>query len=359
MTVHKMKATTFQETGYAQWKEAAVKSLRGTPFENLITKTSEGIDLQPLYTEEDLFKRTEQVKAAISSVRAAKEQSGWVVAQQQYAREAKQFVEDLKTSLERGNEAIVYDGKNKLDWDAETLAEIAGLLPAYPVFMTNIVKDDLILNAFDLVPYAERPTVRGAVSLQSGSLPEGFTHIRTVSADLRSSHQNGADAGTELALALAKAAEFATEHETFDAFSKQFFVRFAVDTHFFMEVAKIRAFRVLWHAFGTAFGEESVAHVPILCETSFRSYSKLDPYVNLLRAGNEAFSAVLGGADVVTVHPHDVLTGTTPASVRFARNIQLVIKEETLVNKVLDPSAGSYFIETLTQELVEKAWALF
>ena len=201
--------------------------------------------------------------------------------------------------------------------------------------------------------------MRGAVSLQSGSLPEGFTHIRTVSADLRSSHQNGADAGTELALALAKAAEFATEHETFDAFSKQFFVRFAVDTHFFMEVAKIRAFRVLWHAFGTAFGEESVAHVPILCETSFRSYSKLDPYVNLLRAGNEAFSAVLGGADVVTVHPHDVLTGTTPASVRFARNIQLVIKEETLVNKVLDPSAGSYFIETLTQELVEKAWALF
>ena len=99
--------------------------------------------------------------------------------------------------------------------------------------------------------------------------------------------------------------------------------------------------------------------MPILCETSFRSYSKLDPYVNLLRAGNEAFSAVLGGADVVTVHPHDVLTGTTPASVRFARNIQLVIKEETLVNKVLDPSAGSYFIETLTQELVEKAWALF
>ena len=141
MTVHKMKATTFQETGYAQWKEAAVKSLRGTPFENLITKTSEGIDLQPLYTRKTFSNVQNKLKAAISSVRAAKEQSGWVVAQQQYAREAKQFVEDLKTSLERGNEAIVYDGKNKLDWDAETLAEIAGLLPAYPVFMTNIVKE--------------------------------------------------------------------------------------------------------------------------------------------------------------------------------------------------------------------------
>ena len=136
-------------------------------------------------------------------------------------------------------------------------------------------------------------------------------------------------------------------------------MRFAVDTHFFMEIAKIRAFRVLWQALGTAFGETSVAHIPILSETSLRSYSKLDPYVNLLRAGNEAFSAVLGGADVITVHPHDVLTGTTPASVRYARNVQLVIKEETLVDKVIDPSGGSYFIETLTNELVEKAWDLF
>ena len=78
-----------------------------------------------------------------------------------------------------------------------------------------------------------------------------------------------------------------------------------------------------------------------------------------MRAGNEAFSAVLGGADVITVHPHDVLTGTTPASIRYARNVQLVIKDETLVDKVLDPSGGSYFIETLTNELVEKAWELF
>ena len=78
-----------------------------------------------------------------------------------------------------------------------------------------------------------------------------------------------------------------------------------------------------------------------------------------MRAGNEAFSAVLGGADVITVHPHNVLTGTTPASIRYARNVQLVIKNETLVDKVLDPSGGSYFIDTLTNELVEKAWELF
>ena len=162
-----------------------------------------------------------------------------------------------------------------------------------------------------------------------------------------------------MALVIAEGAEKATTYNSFREFSDQFFVRFAIDTHFFMEIAKVRAFRILWHALGKSFGETTVAHIPVLTETSLRTYSKLDPYVNLLRAGNEAFSAVLGGADVITVHPHNVLTGPTPASVRYARNVQLVIKNETLVDKVLDPSGGSYFIDTLTNELVEKAWNLF
>ena len=72
-----------------------------------------------------------------------------------------------------------------------------------------------------------------------------------------------------------------------------------------MEIAKFRAFRVLWQAFGTAYGVAEVPAYSDHCNNIVRSYSKLDPYVNLLRAGNEAFSAVLGGADVITVHPHD------------------------------------------------------
>ena len=115
------------------------------------------------------------------------------------------------------------------------------------------------------------------------------------------------------------------------------------------------------------FGKHSVLHygvaeapyVPIIATTSLRSYSKLDPYVNVLRAGNETFAAVLGGADVITVHPHNIVTGPTSSSIRMARNIQLVIKEETHADKVIDPAGGSYFIETLTSELVEKAWTLF
>ena len=114
----------------------------------------------------------------------------------------------------------------------------------------------------------------------------------------------------------------------FSTFAKSFFVRFAVDTHFFLEMAKIRAFRVLWQAFSSAFDETENAYVPILVETS-PSFLFQNPILMSIyfRAGNETFSAVLGGADVVTVHPHNVLTGPTAASIRLARNVQLVIKE--------------------------------
>src|SRR5699024_927796 len=150
-----------------------------------------------------------------------------------------------------------------------------------------------------------------------------------------------------------------SDYRSFTQFENKFFARFAIDTQFFMEIAKLRAFRILWQTFAEAYGHDKASRVPVISETSLRSFSKLDPYVNLLRAGNEAFAAVLGGTDVLTVHPHDVLTGVTSSSLRLARNVQLVIKEETLVNKVVDPAGGSYFLETIKKQLVEKAWDFF
>lgn len=355
VAIYKMKTTTFQDTDYIKWKEVAVKSLRGLPFEKLLTKTVEGIDLQPLYTKDN-----EKTVASIATIRSAKEKNDWIVAQHQYAENGHTFLAALKSSLERGNEAIVYDGKIRtLTWDKESLKALARMAILHPVYIENVTKKDPILEVFNLIPTSERSMVKGAVSSIGEVLPEGYTNVRTLGADIRPAHYDGADAVTELALAIAEAAELALTYESFKEFSNQFFVHFAVDTHFFMEIAKIRAFRQLWHALGTAFDESEASPISVYCDTSLRTYSKLDPYVNLLRAGNETFSAVLGGADVITVHPHDVLTGTTPAAIRYARNVQLVIKEETLVNEVIDPAGGSYFIETLTAELVEKAWHLF
>lgn len=352
MSIHKMKTTTFDKADTAQWTEAVIQTLKGKPFDSLLTKTTEGIDLRPLYTLEDVETRGQ-------ACRGTKNEAGWIVAQQTIAEDSQQFISRLKDSLERGNAAIVYDGTKPLRWDQSSLEELAQLIVSYPIIIRNTTKEDPILNAFSFVPEAERHAVKGTLSIAEWSLPDGFLQVRTSGADLWGVHHEGADAVTELALALVQASQYTEGREEFSDFAEDFFVHFAVDTHFFMEIAKFRAFRILWQAFGSAFGLSNVPSVPILATTSLRSYSKLDPYVNLLRAGNEAFSAVLGGVDALTVHPHDLLTGPTDSSIRFARNIQLVIKEETHIEKVIDPSGGSYYIETLTAELVEKAWALF
>ncbi|MBO0586385.1 methylmalonyl-CoA mutase family protein [Sporosarcina sp. E16_8] len=352
MTIHNMQTTTFDKFGFEQWKEAAVQSLKGKPFDSLITKTIEGIDLQPLYTQESLAKRGQPI-------RAAKKETGWIVAQQPYATDGQQFIVELKNSIERGNEAIVCDGTKPLHWDASSLAEIARLIEKYPIFITNMKHDNSFLKVFSLVPEMNRSSVNGAISVSGWTIPAGYTNVRTASADMWDAHHKGADAVTELALVLADAANQASQADNISDFADDFFVRFAVDTHFFMEISKFRAFRVLWQAFSSAYGIAEAPYVPIIATTSLRSYSKLDPYVNVLRAGNETFAAVLGGADVITVHPHNIITGPTSSSVRMARNIQLVIKEESHADKIIDPAGGSYFMETLTSELVDKAWTLF
>ena len=355
-----MKTTTFPQINDEKWQEVAVESLRGLPFEKLITKTLEGIDIRPLYTKEFVDKELQNnQKKMISVIRSGTKSPDWTIAQKSYHNDQEQFMQEIKESLQKGNEAIVYDGNNPVQWEGEQeLKELAELVQTHPLYAFNVDEQDPFTTIFTMIPEANRKKVTGAVT-GSFTVPEGYHLLRQASADMVPIHLKGADIVTELAVTLAKAAEAASEFKSFTAFSNQFFVRFAVDTHFFMEIAKLRAFRALWQTFATAYGHDKPNRVPIYSETSLRTYSKLDPYVNLLRAGNEAFSAVLGGTDILTVHPHDVLTKPTAASIRNARNVQLVIKEETLVNYVLDPSGGSYFIDTLTNEMIDKAWKLF
>lgn len=352
MPVHTMKSTVFPKVDYDQWKEVAVQSLKGKPFQSLITKTPEGIDLQPLYTNEHL-------EAAAPVSRVTKPQFGWTIAQPTFAENGTQFLSALKDSLSRGNEAIVYEGQKPLKWEDQELEQLAQLAVNYPILVLSVTTNDPILQIFEKIKEEDRSKVEGIVSLEEGALPEGYVNVRTLGADVWGLHHDGADAVTELAVSLAKARQLKDGVESFEQFASKFFVRFAVDTHFFMEIAKVRAFRILWKLFGKAYDLEQAPHIPVLAATSLRSYSKLDPYVNLLRGGNEAFAAVLGGADWLTVYPHDSLTGPSDSSQRYARNIQLILKDETHVEKVMDPAAGSYFIETLTAQLVEKAWQYF
>src|SRR5699024_12394549 len=104
-------------------------------------------------------------------------------------------------------------------------------------------------------------------------------------------------------------------------------VRFAVDTQFFMEIAKLRAFRVLWQTLCMAYNHETV-HIHVIAETSLRTFNRFDSHMNMIRGGNEALAAVIGGVDVYTVHPQLELEEVSAAYVRSARNIKLITRVE-------------------------------
>jgi methylmalonyl-CoA mutase len=354
-----MKEIEFQSASYDQWQQEAVKALKGKPLESLFTKTIENITLQPLYTQQTLIEKLgEQLEKQVSTIRTLTKSTGFHIAQKIVGSDVKSFFANIDESLARGNEVITIVSPGSFDWTEEAIEQLASYFSENSFKLTIQSNDDPVLTVFEKIAADKRQNVNGYIVSPTPVALPAYPSVRTVAANTIPYHNDGATVVQELAVALAQAAQYAQTAEDYKAFEDKFFVQFAVDTQFFPEIAKIRAFKVLWKAFASAFGNEASA-VPVVVETSVRSFSKYDVYVNLLRSGNEAFSAAIGGADVITVHPHDCLTAETEQSIRIARNVSLITKEESHVLNVLDPAGGSYFIETLTADYVKEAWALF
>lgn len=356
MTIKSMKEIKFPKRTYEEWQTSAEKAIGGKPFEQVLkTKTIEGVTLEPLYTKEMIDQLGDQQHIQAEVVKAGKRHPGWLVAQEVTANTAADFLAKVKGDLERGNEVIVYTSAQGIEWEEQELEQLAGLILQHPFYFKLISEDLDILRVFDFIAVDKQSELQGVI--YSEAPIETPRSVRSRLIDTIPVHNAGGSVIHELGVALSILAE-ELENEEFSKTVEDLWIRFAVDTQFFQEISKLRAFRVLWKAFSEAYGKEADP-IPVFTETSVRSYSKLDPYVNLLRAGNATFSAVLGGTDVHTVHPHDFLTVSEPSSRRIARNVQLVIKEESHVSHVIDVSAGSYFIEQLTRAYVEAAWDYF
>lgn len=354
-----MKEIQFASASYEEWQEQATKALKGKPFESLLTKTIEGITLEPLYTEATLIdKLGEQLEKQVATIRTMKATDSFEIAQQIYGDTAEQFLTNLQDSLARGNEVLTIDSRVAFEWDTAILTSLADFMTEYTFKLIVENSNDPLMQVFTKIAADKKHAVTGYIVSREALELADFPNVRTAHSNTVKYHNNGANAVQELAIALAQASDLAKKATSYEDVAQKFFVSFAIDTQFFMEIAKIRAFKVLWKAFSKGFGAEAIA-VPIVAETSVRSFSKLDVYVNLLRAGNEAFAGIIGGVDVFTVHPHDVLTKPTEQSIRIARNVLLVANEESHVLNVTDPSGGSYFIESLTADLVKEAWQLF
>lgn len=141
--------------------------------------------------------------------------------------------------------------------------------------------------------------------------------------------------------------------------SKNLYFNFSAGPNYFLEIAKIRAFKLLWLQVASEYGTNDLNPL-ITAETAAWNASKTDAHNNMLRCTTEAMSAALGGCDAIAVHRYDYhFSEPSSFASRIARNIQLILQEEAYLNKVADPGAGSYYIEKLTDSLIEESWKLF
>lgn len=394
-----MSANLFQEfppVTNEEWKEKIHKDLKGADFTKLIWKTSDGIDLEPFYRIDSLSRlnHIESLPGTFPYTRGyRKEGNNWSVREDFKVTDLKEANRNAIKSIEKGSSAIGFILSVPL-----SSSDIAELLNGIPVEKTEINlysrhnAANLIheLKEFCTKSGIDKKNVKGSVLFdpigsfsKDGKLSEeingvsadlrrhvlqgieNFPGLRTIGIDGTLFRNAGASCVQEIAFSLAVGNEYISLLQSpeinINNLAEVCQFNFSVGTEYFIEIAKLRAFRYLWSNILREQGNsDEIPESFIHSETSLYNMTLFDPYVNMLRATTESMSAILGGTDSLTVLPFDV-TYKEPDefSRRQARNIQLVLKEEAYLDKVADPAAGSYYIENLTWKLIEKAWQLF
>ncbi|MHC9292774.1 methylmalonyl-CoA mutase small subunit [Mycobacterium sp. LTG2003] len=219
-------------------------------------------------------------------------------------------------------------------------------------------------------PLSGRPAADDADLLSVAAKSAGYRGgVRAITVDGPALHNLGASAAWELAGSIAAAVEYlrmlTTGASSISDALQQISFRYAADDDQFTTIAKLRAARQLWARVAEVVGAADAGAATIHAVTSLPMMAQRDPWVNMLRTTLAAFSAGVGGADTVQVHPFDVaipggLEGTSATFARrIARNTQLLLLEESHIGQVLDPAGGSWFVEDLTAQLAGQAWAHF
>jgi len=225
----------------------------------------------------------------------------------------------------------------------------------------DILKEFAVRNTYIYPPAPSMRIVADIIQYSSANMPK----FNSISISGYHMHEAGATAVQELAFTLADGMDYVRAAMAkglgVDAFAPRLSFFFAIGMNFFMEVAKLRAARLLWHRIMDGFGAktEKSKMLRTHCQTSGVSLTEQDPYNNVIRTTLEALAGVLGGTQSLHTNSLDEAVALpTDFSARIARNTQLVIAEESGIANVADPLGGSYYVEALTAELADKAWAL-
>jgi len=225
----------------------------------------------------------------------------------------------------------------------------------------DILKEFMVRNTYIYPPAPSMRIVADIIEFTARQMPK----FNSISISGYHMQEAGATAEQELAFTIADGKEYVRAALAagldVDEFAGRLSFFFAIGMNFFMEIAKLRAARLLWHRVMTEFDPKKPQSLMLRthCQTSGVSLTEQDPYNNVVRTAVEAMAAVLGGTQSLHTNAFDEALGLpTDFSARIARNTQLILAEETGITHVVDPLGGSYYVESLTNDLAEKAWAL-
>ncbi|WP_460274974.1 methylmalonyl-CoA mutase [Celeribacter sp. ULVN23_4] len=409
-------------TDRKKWEEIATKELRGKPLEALEWDTLEGIKVKPLYAEDDLEGMehlgntpgtepfTRGVKATMYAGRpwTIRQYAGFSTAEESNAFYRKALAAgqqgvsvafDLATH--RGYDSdhprvvgdvgkagvaidsvedmkILFDGI-PLDKVSVSMTMNGAVIPILASFIVtgeeqghdrallagtiqnDILKEFMVRNTYIYPPEPSMKIIADIIEFTANEMPK----FNSISISGYHMQEAGANLVQELAFTLADGREYVRTAikagMDVDKFAGRLSFFFAIGMNFFMEAAKLRAARYLWTRVMDEF-EPKLSKSKMLrthCQTSGVSLQEQDPYNNVIRTAYEAMSAALGGTQSLHTNALDeAIALPTEFSARIARNTQLILQEETGITNVVDPLAGSYYVESLTKELADKAWAL-
>ena len=385
----------FAPVSTEEWMAKITADLKGVPFEKkLVWKTGEGFNVNPYYRAEDIegLKTTESLPGEFPYVRGTKKDNDWKVRQNIEVCCFKGANEKALDLLTKGVTSLgfIIKGDEVNEENITTLLE--GICPASVELNFNICncKAEKLIGiladyfkgkgvdaekCYGSVNYDafKKPLVKGkensewvegaAAVLKAG---QALPNYRVLAVNAFLFNNAGAYISQELGYALAWGNELMAKLTeagfTADEVAKKIKFNFGISSNYFMEIAKFRAARWLWAEIVAAYKPacECACKMVAHAQTSEWNMTVYDAHVNLLRSQTEAMSAALAGVDSITVRPFDKIYQTPDDfSERIARNQQLLLKEECHLDKVVDPSAGSYYVEVLTNSLADVAWKLF
>lgn len=399
-----------------QWATAADKEVKG---KDLTWATPEGIDVKPLYTAEDVTTDpglpgfapfTRGVRASMYAGRpwTIRQYAGFSTAEESnafYRRNLAAGQKGLSVAFDlathRGYDSdhprvvgdvgkagvaidsvedmkILFDGI-PLDQMSVSMTMNGAVIPILAFFIVageeqgverklldgtiqnDILKEFMVRNTYIYPPEPSMRIISDIFGYTSREMPK----FNSISISGYHMQEAGATQVQELAFTIADGAEYVrygvASGLDIDKFAGRLSFFFAIGMNFFMEIAKLRAARVLWHRVMTNLGakDERSKMLRTHCQTSGVSLTEQDPYNNVMRTTIEAMAAMLGGTQSLHTNALDeAIALPTDFSARIARNTQIVIQEETGMTKVVDPLGGSYYVEALTQELIDKAWEI-